>query len=72
MSGRTDDTAGLEAKALMVPRGCERPHDLGCVQHFMAERMKARVHSRNTDHTPLASEPESVVGVIAEAADAVV
>ena len=22
------------------------------IQHFMAERVKARVHSRNTDHTP--------------------
>jgi len=42
------------------------------MQHFMAERIKARVHSRNTDHTPLACEPESVVRVIIEAADAVV
>jgi len=41
------------------------------MQHFMAERMKARVHSCNTDHTPLASDPESVVRVISEAADAV-
>ena len=42
------------------------------MQRFMADRMKARVHSRNTDHTPLASDPESVVQVIAEAADAVI
>ncbi|MGO9339736.1 MAG: alpha/beta fold hydrolase [Terracidiphilus sp.] len=41
------------------------------IQHFMAERVKARVHSRNSDHTPLASDPEAVARVIAEAADAV-
>jgi pimeloyl-ACP methyl ester carboxylesterase len=41
------------------------------LQHFMAERIKARVHSRDTDHTPLASEPEAVVRVITEAADEV-
>lgn len=40
-------------------------------QHFMAERIKARVHSHHTDHTPLASDPEAVVRVINEAADAV-
>jgi pimeloyl-ACP methyl ester carboxylesterase len=42
------------------------------VQLFMAERMKARIHSRDVDHTPLASNPDSVVQVIIEAADAVV
>ena len=41
-------------------------------QQFMAERIGARVHSRDTDHSPLASAPESVVSVIVEAADAVV
>ncbi len=41
-------------------------------QHFMAERIGARVHSRDTDHSPLASAPDSVVSVIVEAADAVV
>jgi pimeloyl-ACP methyl ester carboxylesterase len=41
------------------------------VQHFMAERIGARVHSRDTDHSPLASVPDSVVSVIVEAADAV-
>lgn len=41
------------------------------MQHFMAERIKARVHSRNTDHTPLASDPESVLRVIVEAVDEV-
>ena len=41
-------------------------------QHFMAERIGARVHSCDTDHSPLASAPESVVRVIVEAADAVV
>jgi pimeloyl-ACP methyl ester carboxylesterase len=42
------------------------------VQHFMAERIGARVHSCDTDHSPLASAPESVVRVIVEAANAVV
>ena len=42
------------------------------MQHFMAQRINAQVHSRNTDHTPLASDPESVVRLIAEAAGAVV
>jgi pimeloyl-ACP methyl ester carboxylesterase len=41
-------------------------------QHYMAERIGARVHSRDTDHSPFASAPESVVSVIVEAADAVV
>jgi pimeloyl-ACP methyl ester carboxylesterase len=53
-------------------------------QHFMAERIGARVHScdtdhsplvsapESTDHSPLVSAPESVVRVIVEAADAVV
>lgn len=41
------------------------------MQHFMAERIKARVHSHDTDHAPLASDPEAVVRVITEAADAV-
>jgi hypothetical protein len=40
------------------------------MQHFMAERIKARLHSRNTDHRPLASDPEAVVRVITEAAAA--
>ena len=42
------------------------------MQHFMAERIKARVHLGNTDHTPLASDPEAVVRVITEAAATVV
>jgi pimeloyl-ACP methyl ester carboxylesterase len=41
-------------------------------QHFMAGRIGARVHSRDTDHSPLASAPETVVRLIAEAAESVV
>jgi pimeloyl-ACP methyl ester carboxylesterase len=41
------------------------------MQHFMAERIGARVHSCDTDHSPLASAPEAVVRVIAEAAESV-
>jgi len=40
-------------------------------QHFMAERIRARVHSLDVDHTPLASAPAAVVRVIVEAADGV-
>jgi pimeloyl-ACP methyl ester carboxylesterase len=41
-------------------------------QHFMAERIGARIHSCGTDHSPLASAPDSVVSVIVEAAESVV
>ena len=41
------------------------------MQRFMAERMGARVHAGNTDHTPLVSDPDSVVRVIVEAAELV-
>jgi len=41
-------------------------------QRYMAERMGARIHSLPVDHTPLASAPQEVVQVIAEAAHAVV
>ena len=39
-------------------------------QRFMAERIGARIHALNVDHTPLASAPETVVRIITEAADA--
>jgi len=41
-------------------------------QRFMAERIGAKIHSLDVDHTPLASAPESVSRIIIEAADAVV
>ena len=41
-------------------------------QRYMAERMGAHIHSLPVDHTPLASAPQEVVDVIAEAARAVV
>jgi pimeloyl-ACP methyl ester carboxylesterase len=37
-------------------------------QHFMAERMSAKIHAHRVDHTPMYSEPEVVVNVILEAA----
>jgi pimeloyl-ACP methyl ester carboxylesterase len=37
-------------------------------QHFMATRMKARVHSHPVDHTPLVTAPGTVVDVIVDAA----
>lgn len=40
-------------------------------QRYMAERIRARAHSFEVDHTPLASAPQAVVRVIVEAADAV-
>ena len=36
-------------------------------QRFMAERMGAKIHSCPVDHTPMYSEPNVVVNVIAEA-----
>ena len=39
-------------------------------QRFMAERMKATVHSFEVDHTPLLTAPDKVVDVILEAAKA--
>ncbi|HEY1891548.1 MAG TPA: alpha/beta hydrolase [Steroidobacteraceae bacterium] len=36
-------------------------------QRFMAERMKARVHSHPVDHTPLVTAPAVVVDIIREA-----
>jgi pimeloyl-ACP methyl ester carboxylesterase len=36
-------------------------------QHFMAQRMKARIRSEKVDHTPLATAPDPVVEVFAEA-----
>jgi pimeloyl-ACP methyl ester carboxylesterase len=37
-------------------------------QHFMAERMRAKIHSHRVDHTPMYSEPNVVVNVIVDAA----
>jgi pimeloyl-ACP methyl ester carboxylesterase len=39
-------------------------------QHFMAERMKATIRSLAVDHTPLLTSPDSVAGIILEAAKA--
>jgi pimeloyl-ACP methyl ester carboxylesterase len=37
-------------------------------QRFMAERMRAKIHSYPVDHTPMYTEPNIVVDVITEAA----
>jgi hypothetical protein len=37
-------------------------------QHFMAERMGAKIHSHRVDHTPMYADPNVVVDVILEAA----
>jgi pimeloyl-ACP methyl ester carboxylesterase len=39
-------------------------------QHFMAERMKARVKAFAVDHTPLLTAPDKVIEIILEAAKA--
>lgn len=39
-------------------------------QRFMAERMGAKVRSHHVDHTPMYTEPNLVIEVILEAADA--
>jgi len=36
-------------------------------QHFMAERMGAKVRPHRVDHTPLVTAPKPVVDVILEA-----
>ena len=36
-------------------------------QHFMAQRMKAKIRSEKVDHTPLATAPELVLEVFAQA-----
>ena len=36
-------------------------------QRFMADRMKARVHSHSVDHTPIVTAPSTVVDLILEA-----
>jgi pimeloyl-ACP methyl ester carboxylesterase len=37
-------------------------------QHFMAERMRAKIHSHAVDHSPMISAPQIVMDVILEAA----
>lgn len=41
-------------------------------QRFMADRMKATVRSFASDHTPLLTAPDKVVGIILEAISATV
>jgi len=36
--------------------------------HFMADRMRARIHSYRVDHSPMYTEPNVVINVILEAA----
>jgi len=37
-------------------------------QHFLAERMGARIRSKKVDHTPMVTEPEPVIDLLLEAA----
>jgi hypothetical protein len=37
-------------------------------QHFMADRMRAKVHSHLVDHSPMYTEPKLVINIILEAA----
>jgi pimeloyl-ACP methyl ester carboxylesterase len=39
-------------------------------QHFMAERMKATIHSRLVDHTPFVTAPNYALQILIEAANA--
>jgi pimeloyl-ACP methyl ester carboxylesterase len=39
-------------------------------QHFMARRMKAQIHLRKADHTPLITAPGDVVEIIRQAVEA--
>ncbi|CAE6774447.1 alpha/beta fold hydrolase [Paraburkholderia nemoris] len=40
-------------------------------QHFVAQRMNARVHSHQVDHTPIVTAPDVVTDVIVEAVETV-
>jgi pimeloyl-ACP methyl ester carboxylesterase len=44
---------------------------VGDNQRFMAQRMKAHVHSHPVDHSPMVTAPAAVLGIIREAIDAV-
>jgi hypothetical protein len=58
----------MEIKTDVVSRA-EEDHMINPkTQHFMAERMGAKIHSHRLDHTPMYSEPNAVVDVIVEAA----
>jgi pimeloyl-ACP methyl ester carboxylesterase len=37
-------------------------------QHFMADRMRAKVHSHHVDHSPMYTEPNLVINIVLEAA----
>ena len=37
-------------------------------QHFMADRMRAKVRSHHVDHSPMYTEPNLVIDIILEAA----
>ncbi len=37
-------------------------------QHFMADRMRAKVHSYRVDHSLMYTEPNLVINIILEAA----
>ena len=37
-------------------------------QHFMADRMRAKIHSHHVDHSPMYTEPNLVINIILEAA----
>jgi pimeloyl-ACP methyl ester carboxylesterase len=37
-------------------------------QHFMADRMRAKIHSHPVDHSPMYTEPNLVINIILEAA----
>jgi pimeloyl-ACP methyl ester carboxylesterase len=41
-------------------------------QHFMADRMRARVHAKAVDHAPSVTAPDAVVDIVLEAARATV
>src|SRR5580698_4505759 len=37
-------------------------------QHFMADRMRAKIHTHHVDHSPMYTEPNLVINIILEAA----
>jgi hypothetical protein len=61
------ESSALERSPDFVSRGRAGPHVFCDTQRYMAERMRARVHSRPVDHAPIVTAPEVAVDVMRQA-----
>lgn len=60
----------MEEQTHLVPFGREDHMINPKTQRFMAERMKATIHSLAVDHTPVLTAPDKAASIILEAARA--